>query len=51
MISFWIAHIVADIHVHALENNINGCELVLEEAQYHIFFMSQQCGIMFVNFT
>jgi hypothetical protein len=50
MISLWITYIVADIHVHALKNNINGCELVLEEAHYCIFLVSQQCGIMFVNF-
>jgi len=29
--SFWITHIVADIGIHAPQNNINGCELVLEE--------------------
>jgi len=27
------------------------CELVLEEAYYDTFFVSQQCGFTLVNFT
>ena len=48
MISLWIAYIFC---IHAPENNINGRELVLEEANYRIFLVSQQCGLIFVKFT
>jgi hypothetical protein len=40
----WIAHIVADVYVTSPENNIKGCELVLEEAHYQICLVSQPCG-------
>jgi hypothetical protein len=36
VISLWIAYIV---HIHAPENNINGYELVLEEANYCMFLV------------
>ena len=44
------AYIVADVRIRVPENNINGCELVLEEAHYCIFLVSQQCGLILVNF-
>jgi hypothetical protein len=39
---------VADICIHAPENNINGCELVLEKAHYHMVLVSQQYGRRYI---
>lgn len=47
LISLWITYIFC---IHAPQNNINGHELVLEEANYHIFLVSQKCGLIFVIF-
>jgi hypothetical protein len=41
---------VADISIHASENNINGCELVLEEDHYRMVLVLQKCGLMLVHF-
>ena len=41
---------MADISIHAPENNINGCELVLEKGHYHMVLVLQKCGLMLVNF-
>jgi hypothetical protein len=41
---------VADIFIHAPGNNINGCELVLEEGHYHMVLVLQKCGLVLVNF-
>jgi hypothetical protein len=44
------ADIMADVCVHAPEKNTNGCQLVLEEAHCHMLLVSQQCGLLGVNF-
>jgi hypothetical protein len=52
--TIWSKGIYDDIpldRIHAPENNINGRELVLKEANYRIFLVSQQCGLIFVSFT
>jgi hypothetical protein len=42
--SLWITYIIARVCINATEcntnNNINGCELVLEETHYNIYFVS-----------
>jgi len=40
-----ITYIEPDVCMDAPENNINCCQLPLEEGHYHIFFVSQQCGL------
>ena len=39
---------MADVCIHAAQNNTNGCELVLEEAHYHMVLVSQQCGQRYI---
>ena len=34
----------------ATENNTNGCQLELAEDGYHMFLMSQKCGLIIVKF-
>jgi hypothetical protein len=41
---------MADAFTHAQKNNIKGYELLLVGAEYHIIFVSEQCGLTFVNF-
>jgi hypothetical protein len=33
-----------------VHTNINGCELVLEEAHYNVVLLSQHCKFMVVSF-
>jgi hypothetical protein len=39
-------HIVADV----TQNSTNGWQLVLTEARYHMFLVSQQCALKIVKF-
>jgi len=36
--------------MHAAGSNTNGCQLVLEETHCRMFLVSQQCGLIRVNF-
>jgi hypothetical protein len=40
---------MARVGRHVPQNNIKGCELVLEEAHYHTFFLSQNYRLTRVN--
>jgi hypothetical protein len=40
---------MARVGIHSPENNINVCQLVLEEAHYHTFFVSQKYRVTRVN--
>jgi hypothetical protein len=42
---------VADVCRHAAESNTNGCHLVLEDTHCRTFLVSQQCGVVLVNFV
>jgi hypothetical protein len=48
--NLWIAHIVVGICVTSSENNIKGCNLVLEEAHYQISLVSQPYKDQLLNF-
>jgi len=48
--SLWITYIMADVCIHAPENNIDSCQLVLEEVHYRTFLVFQQYGLILVNF-
>jgi hypothetical protein len=37
--------------MHAPENNMNDCELILEETRYYMGLMSQQCTVEFRHFN
>jgi len=41
---------MADVYIHALVNNINSCELVLEDVHYQKFLVLEQYGLILVNF-
>jgi len=41
---------MADVCIHAPENNINSCEFVMEEVHYQKFLVLQQYGLILVNF-
>ena len=45
-----VTDIMADVCMHAPEINTNGCQLLLEEAHCHMLLVSQQCGLIRVNF-
>ena len=36
--------------IYAPGNNVNDCELVLEEGRYHMILVLQKCGLVLVNF-
>jgi hypothetical protein len=41
---------VVDDCIHATDSNANGCQLVQEEARYHVLWLSHQCGLVLVKF-
>jgi hypothetical protein len=51
MRSHWIIYVLANVLMHAPENNINDCKLIMEEIHYYMRLMSEQCTLEVKHFN